>query len=175
MARKAKAVICRQLNGPVVVEQIELESPHRDEVMVKLGACGVCHSDLSAINGTIGMPLPLILGHEGAGTVVEVGEGVSSLAAGDTVAPVVVDRDDGHVDCLLAGPLVGRGLGAPVEHGPHRFPVLSSTRRVVMPFSEPTVFQLGIRNPSAVRKAGVPASARGMRRRRGRVRGLSPR
>ncbi len=85
MGRKAKAVICRQINGPVVVEQIEVESPHRAEVMVKLGACGVCHSDLSAVNGTIGMPLPLILGHEGAGTVVEAGEGVTELAAGDTV------------------------------------------------------------------------------------------
>ena len=53
--------------------------------MIKLGACGVCHSDLSAVNGTIGMPLPLILGHEGAGTVVEVGEGVTDFAVGDTV------------------------------------------------------------------------------------------
>ena len=85
MGRKAKAAICRQLNGPVVVEQIEVESPHRDEIMIKLGACGVCHSDLSAVNGTIGMPLPLILGHEGAGTVVEVGAGVNELAVGDTV------------------------------------------------------------------------------------------
>ena len=85
MGRKAKAAICRQNNVPVVVEEIEVESPYRGEVMVKLGACGVCHSDLSAVNGTIGMPLPLILGHEGAGTVVEVGEGVTDLAVGDTV------------------------------------------------------------------------------------------
>ncbi len=85
MGRKAKAVICRQLNGPVTVETIEVDSPQRGEVMVKLGACGVCHSDLSAVNGTIGMPLPLVLGHEGAGTVVEVGEGVTDLALGDTV------------------------------------------------------------------------------------------
>jgi S-(hydroxymethyl)glutathione dehydrogenase/alcohol dehydrogenase len=85
MARKAKAVVCRQNNVPVVVEQIEVDSPRRDEVMVKLGACGVCHSDLSAVNGTIGMSLPLILGHEGAGTVVEVGEGVTGFAVGDTV------------------------------------------------------------------------------------------
>ncbi|HEY5291886.1 MAG TPA: alcohol dehydrogenase catalytic domain-containing protein, partial [Burkholderiales bacterium] len=85
MARKGKAAVCRQNNVPVVVEEIEVESPHRGEVMVKLGACGVCHSDLSAVNGTIGMPLPLILGHEGAGTVVEVGEGVTEFAAGDTV------------------------------------------------------------------------------------------
>jgi S-(hydroxymethyl)glutathione dehydrogenase/alcohol dehydrogenase len=56
MARTGKAVICRQINAPVAVEEIEVESPHRGELMVKLGACGVCHSDLSAVNGTIGMP-----------------------------------------------------------------------------------------------------------------------
>jgi S-(hydroxymethyl)glutathione dehydrogenase/alcohol dehydrogenase len=85
MARKAKAVLCRELNKPVVVEEITVESPRRGEVMVKLGACGVCHSDLSATNGTIPMPPPLVLGHEAAGEIVEVGEGVSALAAGDHV------------------------------------------------------------------------------------------
>jgi len=85
MSRKGKAVIARQVNAPVVVEQIEVDSPRRDEIMIKLAACGVCHSDLSAINGTIAMPLPLILGHEGAGTVVEVGEGVTDFAVGDAV------------------------------------------------------------------------------------------
>ena len=85
MEYKAKAVICRELNKPVVVETITVEGPKRGEVTVKLGACGVCHSDLSATNGTIPMPPPLILGHEAAGEVVEVGEGVSTLAKGDHV------------------------------------------------------------------------------------------
>jgi S-(hydroxymethyl)glutathione dehydrogenase/alcohol dehydrogenase len=85
MSRKAKAVVCRELNKPVVVEEIELDGPKRGEVTVKLAACGVCHSDLSATNGTIAMQPPLILGHEGAGEVVEVGEGVSTLAVGDHV------------------------------------------------------------------------------------------
>jgi S-(hydroxymethyl)glutathione dehydrogenase/alcohol dehydrogenase len=85
MPRKSKAVLCRELNKPVVVEEISVESPKRGEVMVKIAACGVCHSDLSATNGTIALPPPLILGHEGAGEVVEVGEGVSTLAAGDKV------------------------------------------------------------------------------------------
>ncbi|HYD57006.1 MAG TPA: Zn-dependent alcohol dehydrogenase [Burkholderiales bacterium] len=85
MARKAKAVLCRELNKPVVVEEIEVDSPKRGEVMVKLAACGVCHSDLSATNGTIAMPPPLVLGHEAGGEVVEVGEGVTSLALGDHV------------------------------------------------------------------------------------------
>ncbi len=85
MARKGKAVICRELNKPVSVEQVEFESPRRDEVMIKLGACGVCRSDLSAINGTIPMPPPLVLGHEGAGVIEELGEGVTDLAVGDPV------------------------------------------------------------------------------------------
>jgi len=85
MARKSKAVLCRELNQPVVVEQITVESPQRGEVMVKVAACGVCHSDLSATNGTIPMAPPLVLGHEAAGEVVEVGEGVYTLAVGDHV------------------------------------------------------------------------------------------
>jgi S-(hydroxymethyl)glutathione dehydrogenase/alcohol dehydrogenase len=85
MARKAKAVVCRELNKPVVVEEIAVDSPQRGEVMVKIAACGVCHSDLSATNGTIPLPPPLVLGHEAAGEVVEVGEGVASLKAGDHV------------------------------------------------------------------------------------------
>src|SRR5467141_3802166 len=85
MSRKAKAVVFRELNKPVVVEEVTVEPPRRGEVTVKLGACGVCHSDLSATNGTIPMPPPLILGHEAAGEVVEVGEGPSGFAVGDHV------------------------------------------------------------------------------------------
>ena len=85
MARSGKAAICRELNKPVVVETISVDSPKRGEVMVKLAACGVCHSDLSATNGTIALPPPLVLGHEGAGEIVEVGEGVTGLAVGDHV------------------------------------------------------------------------------------------
>ena len=85
MSRTSKAVICRELNKPVVVETISVDGPKRGEVTVKLAACGVCHSDLSATNGTIPLPPPLVLGHEGAGAVIEVGEGVTELAVGDHV------------------------------------------------------------------------------------------
>ena len=81
MARKAKAVLCRELDRPVVVEEIEVEDPRRNEVTIEVAACGVCHSDLSATNGTIPFPPPLVLGHEGAGVVVEVGEGVTEFRA----------------------------------------------------------------------------------------------
>jgi NDMA-dependent alcohol dehydrogenase len=85
MARTGKAAICRELNKPVVVEQISVDGPKRGEVTVKIAACGVCHSDLSATNGTIALPPPLVLGHEGAGEIVEVGEGVGEFAVGDHV------------------------------------------------------------------------------------------
>jgi S-(hydroxymethyl)glutathione dehydrogenase/alcohol dehydrogenase len=85
MGKTAKAVICREWNKPVVVEEIQVESPRRGEVMVQIKACGVCHSDLSATNGTIPMPPPTVLGHEAAGIVVEVGEGVTDLKPGDHV------------------------------------------------------------------------------------------
>lgn len=85
MSRTAKAVVCRELNRPVTVEPIEIESPRSNEIMIRMAACGVCHSDLSATNGTIRMPLPLVLGHEAAGTVVEVGAGVAEFALGDHV------------------------------------------------------------------------------------------
>jgi len=85
MGKQAKAVVCREWNKPVVVETVTVESPRRGEVMVQIKACGVCHSDYSATNGTIPLPPPLVLGHEAAGVIAEVGEGVTDLAVGDTV------------------------------------------------------------------------------------------
>lgn len=85
MSRAARAVICRELNKPVTVEEIRVDPPRAGEATVRIAACGVCHSDLSATNGTLQMQLPLVLGHEAAGEVVEVGEGVTSLAVGDHV------------------------------------------------------------------------------------------
>lgn len=85
MARTGKAAICRELNKPVVVETVSVDPPGRGEVTIEVAACGVCHSDLSATNGTIALPPPLVLGHEAAGKVIETGEGVGDLAVGDHV------------------------------------------------------------------------------------------
>jgi Zn-dependent alcohol dehydrogenase len=85
VSQPSTAVVARHLGSPVAVEQIEVRPPRHGEVMIRLAACGVCHSDLSATNGTIAYPLPLVLGHEGAGTVIAVGEGVSGYAVGDHV------------------------------------------------------------------------------------------
>jgi S-(hydroxymethyl)glutathione dehydrogenase / alcohol dehydrogenase len=79
-----KAVVAHELNK-ISVEQVELDRPRAFEVRIKMAAAGVCHSDLSAFNGTIPHPLPLVLGHEGAGVVEEVGEGVTHTKPGDHV------------------------------------------------------------------------------------------
>ena len=85
MAQKSKAVVCREVGKPVVVEEIQVDPPGRNEVTIKLGAAGVCHSDLSATNGTIPFPLPIVLGHEGAGVITAVGGGVTEFSVGDHV------------------------------------------------------------------------------------------
>ena len=64
MDRKAKAVVCREWGQPVQVETITVEGPRRDEITIRIGACGVCHSDQSATTGKIPYPAPLVLGHE---------------------------------------------------------------------------------------------------------------
>ncbi|HEY5677496.1 MAG TPA: Zn-dependent alcohol dehydrogenase [Myxococcales bacterium] len=80
-----KAAICYQNDQPVRVEEVSLDAPRRDEVRVRIAACGVCHSDLSVISGVLRSKLPCVLGHEGAGIVEEVGEGVTHVAKGDKV------------------------------------------------------------------------------------------
>ncbi|MBX3619849.1 MAG: Zn-dependent alcohol dehydrogenase [Rhizobacter sp.] len=85
MTTTARAVVVREVNGPITVETLQVKAPGPNEVMVKLAACGVCHSDLSAANGTIQMALPLVLGHEGAGIVTQVGSAVTEFAVGDAV------------------------------------------------------------------------------------------
>ena len=82
---KTKAAIVYQFNEPVVVEEIEVRPPQKSEVLVKIAASGICHSDYSVMTGTIPHDLPEVLGHEGAGTVVEVGPEVEGYKVGDRV------------------------------------------------------------------------------------------
>ena len=122
MSRKARAVVCREHNKPVLVEDVTVDPPKRGEATVRLGACGVCHSDLSAITGTIALPLPLVLGHEGAGVVEEVGEGVSELKTGDHVAFSFIYMCGKCRFCVSGRPVLcveqGRALTTPLEGTP---------------------------------------------------------
>ncbi len=80
-----RAVVLPAVNAPLEVGEIELPEPGPGRVRVRLAAAGVCHSDLSLSNGTLRQPVPAVLGHEGAGTVTAVGEGVTTVSPGDGV------------------------------------------------------------------------------------------
>lgn len=73
---------------PLQIREVELDPPGPGEVLVRIRAAGLCHSDLSVISGDRPRPLPMVLGHESAGEVVECGAGVTDLAAGDRVVMV---------------------------------------------------------------------------------------
>ncbi|MBQ1766717.1 MAG: zinc-dependent alcohol dehydrogenase family protein [Aquincola sp.] len=75
---------------PLAIRQVELAPPGPDEVLVKIAAAGLCHSDLSVINGDRPRPMPMALGHEAAGIVEALGPGVGDLVVGDHVVVVFV-------------------------------------------------------------------------------------
>src|SRR5439155_16662921 len=81
-----KAAVLTALDTPLEIRtDVEVEPPRAGEVKVRMGASGVCHSDLSMQNGTIMSAMPVVLGHEGAGVIEEVGEGVTNLKPGDHI------------------------------------------------------------------------------------------
>ncbi|MGQ0632784.1 MAG: NDMA-dependent alcohol dehydrogenase [Sporichthyaceae bacterium] len=82
---KTKAAVLWGLGEKWQVEEIDLDPPNAAEVMVKMVASGLCHSDEHLVTGDIPVPLPILGGHEGAGVVTEVGPGVSDVAVGDHV------------------------------------------------------------------------------------------
>ncbi|MDR6265673.1 zinc-dependent alcohol dehydrogenase family protein [Roseobacter sp. N2S] len=120
---------------PLVVQEIDLDGPQHGEVLVRIVAAGLCHSDLSTINGDRPRPVPMVLGHEAAGIVEEVGAGVTDLVAGDHVVCVFVPGCGHCAPCKSgrpalcepgaasngAGTLLGGGIrlsrnGSPVLH-----------------------------------------------------------
>lgn len=109
---------------PFRVAELELDDPEAGELRVRIEAAGVCHSDLSVVNGNRPRPLPMLLGHEAAGIVEKVGADVADVAPGDRVVMTFLPRcgrceacrTDGRLPCTLgsasntAGTLVGGGI-----------------------------------------------------------------
>jgi S-(hydroxymethyl)glutathione dehydrogenase/alcohol dehydrogenase len=86
---KARAAVAHEAGKPLEIEEIEVDGPKAGEVMVRIAATGVCHTDAYTLSGADPEGrFPVILGHEGAGVVVEVGAGVTSVAPGDHVIPL---------------------------------------------------------------------------------------
>lgn len=120
---------------PLVIETLDLDGPQQNEVLVEIRAAGLCHSDLSTIEGIRERPLPAVLGHEAAGIVREIGPGVTDLKAGDHVVLVFVMSCGNCFECTsgrphlcgasfrskMKGELIGGGKrlslnGKPVHH-----------------------------------------------------------
>ena len=85
MTHEVRAVIAREKGAPVSVETILVPDPGPGEVLVQVQACGVCHTDQHYREGGINDEFPFLLGHEAAGVVETVGEGVTDVAPGDFV------------------------------------------------------------------------------------------
>ena len=93
-----QATILHEVGKPVEVAEVEIDAPRAGEVRIEVAASGVCRSDLSVATGTLKSPLPVVLGHEAAGIVAELGEGVGDLSVGDSV---VVSLTPACGDCLF--------------------------------------------------------------------------
>ena len=86
---KARAAVAVEAGHPLVIEEIDVAAPKAGEVLVQMVATGVCHTDAFTLSGDDPEGLfPCVLGHEGGGIVVEVGEGVTTLSPGDHVIPL---------------------------------------------------------------------------------------
>ena len=126
-----KAVIALD-QGRLAVREAAIDAPRAGEVLIRMAAAGVCHSDLSVLDGTVPMPLPMVLGHEGSGVVQQLGAGVTGLAVGDHVVLSFIpacgnchfcERHEPHL-CVAGSPdglmpdgssrvqLEGRAIGA---------------------------------------------------------------
>src|SRR3712207_2453334 len=97
---KIRAAVLERFAEPLVVQEIELAEPRAGEVLVRLHACGVCHTDMYSASGVDPSGYaPCVLGHEGAGVVEAVGEGVTSIAPGDHVVTLFSPQCGECVNC----------------------------------------------------------------------------
>lgn len=110
---KTKAAVLYQPNTPLVIEELDLQEPGDGEVLVKISAAGVCHSDYHVMKGEWSSPLPVVLGHEGAGIVERIGTGVKNVKVGDHV--ILNFRPNcgwcGH--CVRGQPVLCNGSATP--------------------------------------------------------------
>ena len=106
--RKMRAQRPYAQSRPIDVTSVELDEPGPHEVLIRMTAAGLCHSDLSVVDGNRPRPLPMLLGHEGAGVVEQVGADVTEFAPGDHVVTVFLPRCGQCANCATASSRVPR-------------------------------------------------------------------
>ena len=110
---KTRAAVLYQPKTPMVIEELDLEDPHEGEVTVKVGAAGVCHSDYHVMIGEWSSPMPVVLGHEGAGVVEKVGPGVKNVKVGDHVILNFRPNCGWCAHCVRGQPVLCNGSQTP--------------------------------------------------------------
>jgi alcohol dehydrogenase, propanol-preferring len=105
MVETMKAAVVHEYGKPLVIEEVPVPEVRPGRILVKVEACGVCHTDLHAAEGDwpVKPPLPFIPGHEGAGTVAKVGPGVTSVKEGDRVGVPWLHTACGHCEYCMTG------------------------------------------------------------------------
>ena len=93
---KIKAAVVRQRAALFQIEDVELDDPREDEVLVRISGCGLCHTDLAARDQLTPAPLPIVLGHEGSGVVEKVGARVRKVEPGDHVVLSFLSSGGSH-------------------------------------------------------------------------------
>jgi Zn-dependent alcohol dehydrogenase len=130
---RIRAAVLERTGGALAVEELELAPPGAGEVLVRLAASGVCHSDYNAIDGTAATRCPAVLGHEGAGVVEAVGAGVRRVAAGDHVALSWAPSCGECAECLRSLPQLCSAAWPAMATGG----LLDGTTRLSRPSGEP--------------------------------------
>lgn len=113
-----KAAVFYSSSTPIAVEQVEVRDPGPGEVRIKIMAAGLCHSDLSVIDGSIPYPVPVVLGHEGAGVIDAVGVGVRAVKEGDTVIVSTLSHCGRCAKCDAGHPTECRNAPSPKDAKP---------------------------------------------------------
>jgi S-(hydroxymethyl)glutathione dehydrogenase/alcohol dehydrogenase len=131
---RIRAAVLHEPRRPLAVEEVELAPPHDDEVLVRVAAAGVCHSDVRLADGELGEGRwPLVLGHEGAGVVEAVGSAVTHVAPGDHVGFCIVPACRACPECLAGRFHLCLPAG---ENGP-RGMLMDGTSRLSLPDGRP--------------------------------------
>lgn len=102
---------------PLKIETLNLDNPNKNEVLIKIHAAGLCHSDLSVINGSRPRPMPMALGHEAAGEIIELGENVTDFEVGDHVVCTFIPSCGKCIPCREGRPALCENGAASNEKG----------------------------------------------------------
>ena len=104
--QKIRAAVCREYNAPLTIEEVTLRAPDVGEVEVEIAAVAICHSDISFWQGGFGGALPAVYGHEAAGKVTALGEGVTGISVGESVCVTLIHACGHCTPCQSGRPVI---------------------------------------------------------------------